>query len=119
MMKTFLVTGAAGGLGRAVVAAALQAGHRVVATDLDPGSLPVPHEQRARMRVLPLDVTSPAAAREAVRDAVDTFGGVDVLVNSAGYRSAGSIEVFRMRSSGGLSRSTSSAPSTRRVPSFP
>jgi NAD(P)-dependent dehydrogenase (short-subunit alcohol dehydrogenase family) len=92
MMKTFLVTGAAGGLGRAVVAAALQAGHRVVATDLDPGSLRVPHEQRARMRVLPLDVTSPAAAREAVRDAVDTFGGVDVLVNSAGYRSAGSIE---------------------------
>ncbi len=92
MMKTFMVTGAAGGLGRAVVAAALQAGHQVAATDLDPGSLRVPHEHRARMRVLPLDVTSPDAAREAVRDAVDAFGGVDVLVNSAGYRSVGSIE---------------------------
>ena len=92
MAKTFLVTGAAGGLGRAVVAAALQAGHQVVATDLDPGLLPVPHENRSRIRVLPLDATSPVAAREAVRQAVETFGGVDVLVNSAGYRSVGSIE---------------------------
>ena len=92
MLKTFLVTGAAGGLGSAVVAAALNAGHQVVATDLDPDALPVPHEHRARIRVLPLDVTSPAAARDAVRETIDTFGGVDVLINSAGYRSVGSIE---------------------------
>jgi NAD(P)-dependent dehydrogenase (short-subunit alcohol dehydrogenase family) len=92
MVKTFLVTGAAGGLGRAIVTAAVQAGHQVVATDLDPGCLPVPREHRARMRAVPLDVSSPAAAREAVHKAVETFGGVDVLVNSAGYRSVGSIE---------------------------
>lgn len=92
MTKTFLVTGAAGGLGRAIVIAAAQAGHHVVATDLDPGALQSPHEHRDRIRTLPLDVTVPAAAREAVRHALDNFGGVDVLVNSAGYRSVGPIE---------------------------
>ena len=44
------------------------------------------------MLALALDVTSPTAVRETVRKAVETFGPVDVLVNSAGYRSVGSIE---------------------------
>jgi NAD(P)-dependent dehydrogenase (short-subunit alcohol dehydrogenase family) len=92
MTKTFLVTGAAGGLGRAVVAAALQAGHRVVATDIVTDSLLVPDEHRADLRVRSLDVTSSAAAHEAVRYTVEEFGTVDVLLNSAGYRSVGSVE---------------------------
>ncbi|TDD57023.1 SDR family NAD(P)-dependent oxidoreductase [Nonomuraea terrae] len=88
-MKTFLLTGAAGGLGRHLVEAALRAGHNVLATDLTVDGLPEPHD---RLRVRAVDVTSTAAARAAVRYAVSEFGGLDVLVNSAGYRSAGSIE---------------------------
>jgi NAD(P)-dependent dehydrogenase (short-subunit alcohol dehydrogenase family) len=39
-----------------------------------------------------VDVTDAGAARAAVQCAVSSFGGLDVLVNGAGYRSVGSIE---------------------------
>ncbi|MFG1811114.1 SDR family NAD(P)-dependent oxidoreductase [Streptomyces sp. NPDC049040] len=92
MTKTFLIAGAAGGLGGRVVTVALAAGHNVVATDLVPDAVPVPQEHRDRLRVRALDVTDPASARDAVAHAVAEFGAVDVLVNSAGARSVGSIE---------------------------
>ncbi|MFJ9034835.1 SDR family NAD(P)-dependent oxidoreductase [Streptomyces sp. NPDC102274] len=44
------------------------------------------------MCVRAVDVTDPAAARDSVAYAVAEFGGVDVLVNSAGHRGVGSIE---------------------------
>lgn len=92
--KTFLISGAAGGLGGRLVEAALRAGHNVLATDLaaDAVPVPVPDERSDRLRVLAMDVTSAAAARAAVAYAVGEFGGLDVLINSAGYRSVGSIE---------------------------
>ncbi|MFJ9034836.1 hypothetical protein ACIRQP_41775 [Streptomyces sp. NPDC102274] len=43
MTKTFLISGAAGGLGGRVVEAALAAGHKVVATDLAADAVTVPH----------------------------------------------------------------------------
>jgi NAD(P)-dependent dehydrogenase (short-subunit alcohol dehydrogenase family) len=93
MTKTFLISGASGGLGGRLVEAALAAGHRVLATDLAAaGTVAVPEEHRDRLRVRAVDVTSSSAAREAVAYAVGEFGGVDVLVNSAGHRGVGSIE---------------------------
>ncbi|MEU4554347.1 NAD(P)-dependent dehydrogenase (short-subunit alcohol dehydrogenase family) [Micromonospora violae] len=92
MTKTLLVTGAGGGLGRHLVDVGLQAGHNVLATDLTTDVLPVPDQQQDRLRVLAVDVTSSADARTAVQYAVSEFGRLDVLVNSAGYRSVGSIE---------------------------
>jgi NAD(P)-dependent dehydrogenase (short-subunit alcohol dehydrogenase family) len=92
MTKTFLIAGAAGGLGGRVVEAALAAGHNVVATDLDADALTVPDGHRDRLRVRALDVTDPAAARDTVTYAVAEFDTVDVLVNSAGTRGVGSIE---------------------------
>jgi NAD(P)-dependent dehydrogenase (short-subunit alcohol dehydrogenase family) len=44
------------------------------------------------VRVLALDVTDPDAAQAAVRAAQDHFGGLDVLVNNAGYGNVGSVE---------------------------
>ncbi len=64
----------------------------MVATDIVTDSLLVPDEHRADLRVRSLDVTSSAAAHEAVRYTVEEFGTVDVLLNSAGYRSIGSVE---------------------------
>jgi NAD(P)-dependent dehydrogenase (short-subunit alcohol dehydrogenase family) len=93
MTKIWLITGAAGGLGRHLVEAALGAGHRVLATDLSADALTGPGGDRGgRLRTCPLDVTDPVAAREAVRYATDSFGGLDVVVNCAGYRGVGSIE---------------------------
>jgi NAD(P)-dependent dehydrogenase (short-subunit alcohol dehydrogenase family) len=91
--KTWLITGAAGGLGQQLVAAALSAGHNVLATDLRGDASPPPDEATgARLRAMAVDVTDASAAREAVQYAVTSFGGLDVLVNGAGYRSVGSIE---------------------------
>ncbi|MFI0544340.1 SDR family NAD(P)-dependent oxidoreductase [Streptomyces sp. WSLK1-3] len=92
MTKTFLIAGAAGGLGGRIVEAALTAGHNVMATDLDTDAMTVPDEYRDRLRVRTLDVTDPAAARSAAACAVAEFGSIDVLVNCAGTRGIGSIE---------------------------
>jgi NAD(P)-dependent dehydrogenase (short-subunit alcohol dehydrogenase family) len=88
-----LITGAAGGLGQHLVAAAIDAGQNVLATDLKGDALPAPEEGApSRLRAMALDVTDAGAAREAVSYAVSSFGTLDVLINGAGYRSAGSIE---------------------------
>ena len=47
-----------------------------------------------RCLTAPLDVTRPEEIRAAARAAVERFGGVDVLVNNAGYGEMGVIEEF-------------------------
>lgn len=89
----FLVSGASRGLGREVVTAALEAGHQVVAGVRKAGALDdLAGRYGDRLAVVELDVTDDAAARNAVRTAVDRFGRLDVLVNNAGYANVGSIE---------------------------
>ncbi|MEU8001094.1 SDR family NAD(P)-dependent oxidoreductase [Catellatospora sp. NPDC049111] len=92
MTKTLLIAGAAGGLGQQLVAAALAAGHNVLAADLEPPVVAMSSGHDARLRVRALDVTSGDSARAAVQWAVDEFGGLDVLINSVGRRPVGSIE---------------------------
>jgi NAD(P)-dependent dehydrogenase (short-subunit alcohol dehydrogenase family) len=86
MSKVWLITGASRGLGRAFTEEALKAGHRVVATARNSEQLA---EVAARfggsVRAVSLDVTKEAQAKYAVNAAMQTFGGLDVLVNNAGY----------------------------------
>lgn len=86
MSKIWLITGAGRGLGRSILEAALAAGHRVVGAARDPDSL-ADLRQRYGDRLLnpALDVTNPAQARRAVHVAAAAYGGLDVLVNNAGY----------------------------------
>ena len=89
----FLVSGASRGLGREIVAAALQAGHRVVAGARREAALEaLTREYGERIAVVPLDVTDGQAAQAAVATAVSRFGRLDVLVNNAGYANVGAIE---------------------------
>jgi NAD(P)-dependent dehydrogenase (short-subunit alcohol dehydrogenase family) len=84
--KVWLITGSSRGLGRAFAQAALDAGHRVVATARNPLQLSdLVSNYGDRVRALALDVTSEAQARHAIDTAIETFGGLDVLVNNAGY----------------------------------
>ncbi len=93
MSQRWLITGSSRGIGRALSETVLQAGHRLVATARDPARL-VDLAQRYgdSLRVTALDVTDPAAAQAAVRTAVEAFGGLDVLVNNAGYGNVNSVE---------------------------
>src|ERR1700736_5673759 len=84
--KVWLITGSSRGLGRAFAQAALEAGHHVVATARNPLQLSdLVSNYGDRVRALALDVTSEAQARHAIDTAIETFGGLDVLVNNAGY----------------------------------
>jgi NAD(P)-dependent dehydrogenase (short-subunit alcohol dehydrogenase family) len=93
MSKVWLVTGSSRGLGLALAKAVLAAGHRLVATARKPDDLRELVERHGE-RVLPvaLDVTNPAAARDAVAAATSAFGRLDVVVNNAGYANVSSIE---------------------------
>jgi NAD(P)-dependent dehydrogenase (short-subunit alcohol dehydrogenase family) len=82
----WLVTGCSTGLGRALAAEVLRAGYRCIATARDPAAVAdivAPHP--ATSRAVALDVTRPESIRAALREAESAFGGVDVLVNNAGY----------------------------------
>jgi NAD(P)-dependent dehydrogenase (short-subunit alcohol dehydrogenase family) len=86
MSKIWLVTGSARGLGRFIVEAALAAGNKVLATARDPGRLDaLVVRYPDTLKTFSLDVTDAAAAQQAVDFAVAQFGGLDVLVNNAGY----------------------------------
>jgi len=86
--KTAIVTGAAHGIGRAIAARMLQAGWRVVLADIDEAPAQEAAETLGRSggRALAcqLDVKSREGAAATVAAAVDTFGGLDVLVSNAG-----------------------------------
>ncbi len=93
MPQVWLITGSSRGLGRAIADAALAAGHRLIATARNPEQLrDMVDLYGDQVRALPLDVTDPSAAQDAVQSAVHEFGKLDVVVNNAGYGYIGSIE---------------------------
>jgi NAD(P)-dependent dehydrogenase (short-subunit alcohol dehydrogenase family) len=86
MSKVWLITGASRGLGRAFTEEALKAGHRVVATARNLEQLAeVASKFGESVRTVSLDVTNEAQGQYAVNTAIQAFGGLDVLVNNAGY----------------------------------
>jgi NAD(P)-dependent dehydrogenase (short-subunit alcohol dehydrogenase family) len=92
-VSRWLVTGCSTGIGRAVATAALDAGHSVLVTARDPGTvqdLVDDHPGIAASAVL--DVTDRVQIAAAVARADDAFGGVDVLVNNAGYGYLSAVE---------------------------
>jgi len=89
MERVVLVTGAASGIGRAIVGRFLAGGDRVAAVDLDLDALEATRRAswaEAGARLLPLrgDVADAGDAAAAVAAALAHFGRVDVAVNNAG-----------------------------------
>ncbi|MCO5732418.1 3-hydroxyacyl-CoA dehydrogenase [Rhizobium sp. SSA_523] len=83
--KTFLVTGAASGLGAATAGMLISAGARVVLADRDArAGEAAAAALGASARFVQTDVTLEAEAQAAVRLAESEFGGLQGLVNCAG-----------------------------------
>lgn len=82
--KVWLITGAGRGMGADIAKAALAAGHAVVATGRNAGTVAKALGQDGDLLAVQLDVTNPVDAEAAVRAAVERFGRIDVLVNNAG-----------------------------------
>ncbi len=77
-----VVTGAAGGMGRAIVARLLADGFHVAGLDLDAQAPEGMAEER--FSAMPLDLTDAAAVKAAFATLGSRFGGLDALVNNAG-----------------------------------
>ncbi|MER9050483.1 SDR family NAD(P)-dependent oxidoreductase [Mesorhizobium sp. M0189] len=93
MSKVWFITGANRGFGRVWAEAALERGDRVAATSRQPEALQdLVTQFRDAVLPLRLDVTDRAAAIAAVGQAAKTFGGLDVVVNNAGYGLFGAVE---------------------------
>jgi NAD(P)-dependent dehydrogenase (short-subunit alcohol dehydrogenase family) len=89
-MRTVLVTGALGGIGAATVERFAGEEWNVVATMRYPEKAPWPESES--LLVCRLDVTDGDSIASAVDEAVERFGGIDVVVNTAGHGQYGIFE---------------------------
>jgi NAD(P)-dependent dehydrogenase (short-subunit alcohol dehydrogenase family) len=91
--KVWFITGTSRGFGRVWAEAALARGDRVAATARDVKSLaPLVARYADLVAAIALDVTDRAAVFQAVAQAQQRFGRLDVAVNNAGYGLFGAIE---------------------------
>ncbi len=87
--KVAIVTGSGRGIGAATATLLGSQGALVVVSDLDP----TPAEETAaairnaggQAAIITGDVTDPAFPAQLVKGTLDTFGGIDIIVNNAGY----------------------------------
>ena len=87
--KVVIVTGGAGGIGRALSLGFAKAGASVLAIDVDEAAgkeLTNTDHAPGKIIFFPGDVSSAEVCRSAVETAVNEFGGLDVICNNAGIQ---------------------------------
>ncbi|WP_026618218.1 rhamnulose-1-phosphate aldolase/alcohol dehydrogenase [Ensifer sp. WSM1721] len=93
-----LVTGGAGGIGKATANRLMQEGACVVLADIDEAALEAAQIELAGrygkdfVRSVNMNVTSEAAVESGFGDALLAFGGLDILVSNAGLASSAAVE---------------------------
>ena len=108
MAKAWLITGCSTGIGRALAQRVLAHGDRCVVTARNIASIadivvPYPDTSLA----LSLDVRDAAQRKHALAQAVERFGGLDVLVNNAGHGYSAAVRRATRRRSARCSSPTS------------
>jgi len=89
MTKVWFITGCSSGFGKEIAAIALKNGDYVVATARNPDKIEVEGENLLKLK---LDVTDKTQIADAVKQAIEWKGSIDVLVNNAGFGNLGSVE---------------------------
>jgi NAD(P)-dependent dehydrogenase (short-subunit alcohol dehydrogenase family) len=95
MTKIWFITGSSRGLGRNLTEAVLAKGDKVAATARQPQQLDdLVKKYPGQILPLQLDVTKNNEIVNAVEQAVNHFGRIDVLINNAGVGIVGATEAF-------------------------
>lgn len=97
MKQNILITGSSGGFGALAVEELLKRGHQVVASMrnvADRNKEAASRLQGLGAHVVQMDVTDEANVNEAVGQAIELMGGLDVVVNNAGVGVLGIQENF-------------------------
>jgi NAD(P)-dependent dehydrogenase (short-subunit alcohol dehydrogenase family) len=82
--KTALVTGAAGGIGRAISKLLADNGAAIVVADIDGSGARAAAAELPRAIAVEMDIRDEGAIDRGVAAGVDAFGAIDILVNNAG-----------------------------------
>lgn len=93
MSKVWFITGCSTGFGRNLAQEVLQNGGKVAVTARNTNDVKdLVDKYPDTAFAIALDVTKPQQVKEAVQQAIDKFGHIDVLVNNAGIGYFGAIE---------------------------
>ena len=98
--KTAIVTGSKSGIGLGIAEAFGRAGANVVlngfgdAMQIEKTRSELAQRTNAKIVYSPADMGKPRAIEQMVRQTVDTFGTVDIMVNNAGIQHVAPIEAF-------------------------
>ncbi|MBT1704089.1 SDR family NAD(P)-dependent oxidoreductase [Chryseosolibacter indicus] len=90
--KVWFVTGASKGLGLTLVKRLLNEGYRVAATSRTAEALKKEVGSSTNFLALKTDVANEKSVQDAIAKTLATFGGIDVVVNNAGYGQLGTLE---------------------------
>ncbi len=90
--RVWFITGASRGLGALIAKAALADGNAVVAAGRNVAAIVERLGESPALLPVALDVTDAAQAKAAVEAAVEKFGGIDVLINNAGFGLLAAVE---------------------------
>lgn len=93
MNKTILITGASSGIGKATATHFQAKGWNVIATMRTPEK-EEDLTQLDNVLVNKLDVLNTVSIEQSVKEGIEKFGKIDVLVNNAGYGAYGPLEAF-------------------------
>lgn len=90
-MNTVFITGASSGIGRETAKLFSKNGWNVIATMRKP-ELEKELNKMVNVKVLKCDVTETGSIKQAIKEGVEHFGWIDVLINNAGYYTIGVLE---------------------------
>ncbi len=91
--KVWYVTGASKGLGLSLVRQLLAGGHKVAATSRNLATLEdAVGVNNTNFLAISVDLTNEHSVKKSIDAVISTFGGIDVVVNNAGYGVLGSLE---------------------------
>src|SRR2546423_14171059 len=87
--KVAILTGSGRGIGSAAAQMFAAEGALVVVSDLDPNpaeeTASAIHDAGGKAIVVAGDVTDPAFPAQLIKATLDAYGGIDIIVNNAGY----------------------------------